>query len=212
MGLRDALIRSAVLNLSNLKEIPFMSTTPIVKHLHPVDHASAQGKSKEILDTALKQVGFIPNMYANMANAPGVLSTYLHGYGLFRGESGLKPAEQEVVFLAVSQVNGCKYCTAAHSMIADKMSGVAADVLQAIRAQTAIPDAKLATLYATTIAMVKSHGQPSPETVKTFLDAGYKETDLMYIVLAIAVKTLSNFSNHLFATPVDERFAAYKVD
>jgi hypothetical protein len=44
------------------------------------------------------------------------------------------------------------------------------------------------------------------------LDAGYKETDLMYIVLAIAVKTLSNFSNHLFATTVDERFAAYKVD
>jgi uncharacterized peroxidase-related enzyme len=194
------------------QEKPFMSATPLVKNLHPVEHASAQGKQKEILDMALKQVGFIPNMYANMANAPGVLSTYLHGYGLFRGESGLKPAEQEVVFLAVSQVNGCKYCTAAHSMIAEKMSGVPADVLKAIRAQTAIPDARLATLYATTVAMVKSHGQPSTETVKTFLDAGYKETDLMYIVLAIAVKTLSNFSNHLFATTVDERFAAYKVD
>lgn len=189
-----------------------MSTTPIIKHLQAIDHASAQGQQKEILDIALKQVGFIPNMYANMANAPGVLSTYLHGYNLFRSESGLKPAEQEVVFLAVSQVNGCKYCTAAHSMIADKMSGVAADVLQAIRTQTTIPNAKLATLYATTVTMVKSHGQPSPESVKTFLDAGYKEADLMYIVLAIAVKTLSNFSNHLFATPVDERFAGYKVD
>ncbi|TXT40638.1 MAG: alkylhydroperoxidase [Comamonadaceae bacterium] len=189
-----------------------MSATPLVKHLHPIEHASAQGKPKEILDLALKQLGFIPNMYANMANAPGVLSTYLHGYGLFRSESGLKPAEQEVVFLAVSQVNGCNYCTAAHSMIAEKMSGVPAAVLQAIRAQTAIPDAKLATLYATTVALVKSHGQPDPETVKTFLDAGYQERDLMYIVLAIAVKTLSNFSNHLFATPVDERFAAYKVN
>jgi len=189
-----------------------MSATPLVNQLKSIDHASAEGKSKEILDIALKQVGFIPNMYANMANAPAVLSTYLHGYGLFRAESGLKPAEQEVVFLAVSQVNGCKYCTAAHSMIADKMSGVPADVLQAIRVKTTIPDAKLATLYDTTVAMVKSHGQPNPETVQTFLSAGYKETDLMYIVLAIAVKTLSNFSNHLFATTVDERFAAYKVD
>ena len=188
-----------------------MSATPLVKNLHPVEHASAQGKQKEILDLALKQVGFIPNMYANMANAPAVLSTYLHGYSLFRSESGLKPAEQEVVFLAVSQVNGCKYCTAAHSMIAEKMSGVPADVLQAIRTQQPIPDAKLATLYATTTAMVQSHGQPSSETLKAFLDAGYKESDLLYIVLAIAVKTLSNFSNHLFATPVDERFAAYKV-
>lgn len=189
-----------------------MSATSLVKNLHPIEHASAQGKQKEILDLALKQVGFIPNMYANMANAPAVLSTYLHGYGLFRSESGLKPAEQEVVFLAVSQVNGCKYCTAAHSMIAEKMSGVPADVLKAIRAQQPIPDPKLAALYATTTAMVKSHGQPSPETVQSFLDAGYKESDLLYIVLAIAVKTLSNFSNHIFATPVDERFAAYKVD
>ena len=180
----------------------------VARTLRPVSLDSADATQKEVLAGAQKAVGFIPNMYANMANAPGVLSTYLHGYALFRGESGLKPAEQEVVFLAVSQVNGCNYCTAAHSMIADKMSGVPADVLKAIRAQTAIPDVKLATLYATTVAMVNSHGRPGAETVKTFLDAGYKETDLMYIVLAIAVKTLSNFSNHLFATPVDERFAA----
>jgi len=189
-----------------------MSTTPLVKNLHPIEHASAQGKQKEILDLALKQVGFIPNMYANMANAPAVLSTYLHGYGLFRSESGLKPAEQEVVFLAVSQVNGCKYCTAAHSMIADKMSDVPKDVLLAIREQKPIPDAKLATLYATTTEMVKTQGQPSPATVQAFLDAGYKESDLLYLVLGIAVKTLSNFTNHICATKVDERFAAYKVD
>ena len=60
-----------------------MSATPIVQSLTPVDHTTAKGAQKEILDKALKQVGFIPNMYANMANAPAVLDTYLHGYGLF---------------------------------------------------------------------------------------------------------------------------------
>jgi hypothetical protein len=59
--------------------------------------------------------------------------------------------------------------------------------------------------------MVQSHGQPEPEIVKTFVEAGYKDSDLLYIVLAISVKTLSNFSNHLFATPVDDRFSAYKI-
>jgi len=34
----------------------------------------------------------------------------------------------------------------------------------------------------------------------------------LYVILAIAVKTLSNYSNHAFATPVDEVFAAYKVE
>lgn len=188
-----------------------MSAVPYIKTLQPVDHASAQGAQKEILDIALKQVGFIPNMYAGMAAAPAVLGTYLHGYGLFRSESGLKPAEQEVVFLAISQVNGCNYCTAAHSMLADKMSGVPKDVLKAIREYQPIPDAKLAALYATTAEMVRSHGQPGTDSVKAFLDAGYQERDLLYIVLAIAVKTLSNFTNHAFATPEDARFAAYKV-
>lgn len=189
-----------------------MAEAPIVKKLAPVDHAAAQGAQKEILDLALKQVGFIPNMYANMVNAPAVLSTYLHGYGLFRSESGFSPAEQEVVFLAVSQVNGCNYCTAAHSMIADKMSRVPADVLKAIRAGEPIPDARLAAVHALAVEMVKSQGRPKETVVKAFLGAGFEEKHLLYIVLAIAVKTLSNYSNHAFATEVDERFADYRVD
>lgn len=189
-----------------------MSDQPILHTLHAIDPAKADGAQKEILDKAVKQVGFLPNMYANMANAPGVLSTYLHGYALFRRESGLKPAEQEVVFLAVSQVNGCNYCTAAHSMIADKQSGVPADVLKAIRSSEPIPDARHAALYALTAEMVRTQGRPDAATVKAFLGVGFQERDVLYIILAIAVKTLSNYSNHAFATPVDAAFAAYRVE
>ena len=189
-----------------------MSAEPILRTLHAVDPNTAVGAQKEVLDMAVKQVGFLPNMYANMVNAPAVLSTYLHGYALFRSESGLKPAEQEVVFLAVSQVNGCTYCTAAHSMIADKKSGVPAGVLQAIRSGESIPDPRLAALFALTAEMVKTQGRPGPATVQAFLTAGFSEKDMLYIVLAIAVKTLSNYSNHAFATPVDAVFAAYRVD
>jgi AhpD family alkylhydroperoxidase len=188
-----------------------MSKT-IIHNISPVNHASATGIQKEALDLALKQVGFIPNMYANMANAPGMLSTYLQGYDVFRKESGFTPSEQEVVFLSISQFNGCDYCTAAHSMIADKMSGVPADVLQAIRARQPIADAKLAALAAMAVEMVAKHGQPSPVIVKTFLDAGYQERDLLYIMLAASVKVLSNYSNQAFGTEVDKQFAAYKVD
>jgi len=182
-----------------------------IKTLASVEHATAQGPQKEMLGNAQKQVGFIPNMYANMVNAPAVLSTYLHGYGLFRGESGFAPAEQEVVFLAVSQANGCSYCAAAHSMIADKVSGVPAPVLSAIRQGQPIPDAKLAALYALTQELVRTNGRPSQEKVAAFLNAGYKEKDILYIVLAVAVKVLSNYTNHAFGTEVDERFAAYKI-
>ncbi|MFT5532271.1 MAG: AhpD family alkylhydroperoxidase [Candidatus Paceibacteria bacterium] len=188
-----------------------MSKT-IIHNIPPVDHAHATGAQKDVLDVALKQVGFIPNMYANMANAPGLLSTYLQGYDFFRKESGFTPCEQEVVFLSISQFNGCDYCTAAHSMIADKMSGVPADVLQAIRARQPIPDTKLAALSAMAVEMFAKHGQPDAAIVKTFMDAGYQERDLLYIMLAGSVKVLSNYSNQAFGTEVDKQFAAYKVD
>jgi hypothetical protein len=41
-------------------------------------------------------VGFIPNMYAGMANSPGLLETYMDGYDRFRKDSGLTPAELSV--------------------------------------------------------------------------------------------------------------------
>jgi hypothetical protein len=51
-----------------------------------VSPEAAQPRTKEVLDKALKQAGFIPNMYANMVNAPAVLDTYLLGYRQFRAE------------------------------------------------------------------------------------------------------------------------------
>lgn len=58
--------------------------------------------------------------------------------------------------------------------------------------------------------------QPRPDfrpvhiRLQKFVDAGYLERQVLDIVLALAVKTLSNYSNHLFGTQLDERFAAYE--
>ena len=170
---------------------------------------NAEPNAKPILDKALEQVGFIPNMYGLMVNSPGLLDTYLHGYKLFREQSGFTPAEQEIVFLAISYENNCHYCVAAHSMIADKMSNVPAEATQAIRDGAAIPDAKLQALNVMTTKMVETRGNPSKQDINEFLAAGYSEKHALEIVLDIAVKTISNYSNHLFNTPVDDMFSEY---
>lgn len=151
----------------------------------------------------------IPNMYANMANSPGLLATYTDGYNRFRENSGFSSAEQEVVFLTISRHNGCTYCMAAHSMIAEKMSGVPSDDLQALRDGAPLIDTKLKVLNEFTQHLLESQGHPQEEAVKQFLAAGYEEKQILEIVLAMAVKLLSNYSNHLFDTPVDEAFSAY---
>lgn len=187
-----------------------MTREPLLD-MSPTTLETAQGEAETLLSGAKANLGFVPNMYTYMANLPGVLSGYLSTYDDFRKTSGFTPAEQETVFLTISRVNGCTYCTAAHSMIADKKSGVPADSLAALRDGGDLPDAKLDAVAKFTEAMVMSRGNPGKDAVDTFLAAGYAEQQVLGVVLAIACKTFSNYVNHLAGTPVDDVFAPYKV-
>jgi len=188
-----------------------MSRDPLIK-IDKQTTDTAPGEAGQLLAQAEANLGFVPNMYGYMANHPGILSGYMQAYEQFRSNGGFTPSEQEVIFLSISSVNGCSYCMAAHSMLADKKSGVPADVLEALRAGKALPDRKLDTLARFTRSMVENRGAPSPEEVRAFLDAGYTEAQVLGIILAISAKTYSNYVNHLAATPVDDVFASYRVD
>lgn len=177
--------------------------------LRPQMPETATPDGRAVLDQAKAQVGFIPNMYANMVNSPGVLETYLHGYKAFRERSGFTPAEQETVFLTISRVNGCAYCMSAHSMLGEKKSGLDAAVIAALRDDQPIPDPKLAALSTFTRRMVEQRGLIGEADARAFLTAGYTERQILEVVLAVAVKTLSNYSNHLFHTEVDQVFAGH---
>ncbi len=176
----------------------------------PVTPDNANERAKPLLDNAQQTLGFVPNMYQGMAISPGMLSTYMHGYDQFRQHSGFTPAEQEVIFLTISRYHGCTYCMAAHSMLGEKMSQVPADVLEAIRNGNAIPDVHLAALSHFVERMVDSRGLPTKAEVQAFLDSGYEEAQILEIVLAIAVKTLSNFGNHLNQPELDAAFSDYQ--
>jgi uncharacterized peroxidase-related enzyme len=170
----------------------------------------ANGKSGELLQKAQSAMGFVPNMYANMANAPALLETYMHGYKAFRNETSLSASEQEVVLLTISQENGCEYCVAAHSMLAATTAGVEEHVVHALRNGKIPEDAKLAALSHFTRVLVSKRGLASKQDVDRFLSEGYSESQILEIVLAISVKTLSNYSNHLFHTTLDKAFTEWK--
>lgn len=152
-------------------------------------------------------MGMVPNMYGAMVNLPALLETYNFGYGKFRAEADFTPVEQEVVFLAISRFNGCQYCMAAHSFVGDNMTNVPAEVTDAIRDGHPIANAKLEALRLFAHQMTESRGNPTPEQAQSFLDAGYSETQVLSIILAISVKVISNYSNHIFHTEVDPAFA-----
>jgi len=168
----------------------------------------ADSKAKKLFERSEKELKMIPNLYKAMANAPEILQAYMDGDKSFRENSGFTPTEQEVILLVISYENGCEYCMAAHSTMADFYSNVPQEVTNAIREDKPIEDKKLGALAGITREVLLSRGRPKPSAVEDFIAAGYSEKQLLDIVLAISVKTLSNYTNHLFNTPVDKAFKA----
>jgi len=176
--------------------------------LELVNPAKTDERAETILKNVKQEMKMIPNMYLAMANTPELLETYLYGYKKFRKDAGFSPQEQEVIFLTISYENGCDYCLAAHSIVADFQSKVPMDVTEAIRNGEEISDSKLKALSEFTMTMLNKRGRPAQEDVDKFLTAGYSQKHILSIILAISVKTISNYTNHLFHTPLD---AAFKV-
>jgi uncharacterized peroxidase-related enzyme len=161
---------------------------------------------KELLTTARKENKMIPNMYKAMANSPILLKSYMTAYKDFREQSNFMPAEQEIVFLTISVENNCSYCMAAHSLLADMVSKVHPSITDAIRNGTVITDNKLKALADFVAIMVNKRGNPSEEDVKIFFENGYNEKHILDIILAISIKTISNYTNHIFHTELDSAF------
>jgi hypothetical protein len=70
-------------------------------------------------------------------------------------------------------------------------------VTDAIRNDDLVADSKMAELREFTRTMVVSHGHPGQNDVYAIVQAGYSESHVFDIILAISVKTISNYSNHV---------------
>jgi alkylhydroperoxidase family enzyme len=83
-----------------------------------------------------------------------------------------------------------------------------AEILDGLRTSKRLTDAKLEALRSFTSEMVNSRGRVSDSRIEQFLDAGYTRQNVLEVVFASAMKTLSNYTNHISETPVDSAFAA----
>ena len=169
---------------------------------------TAPTASKPILDAVQKKFGFVPNLFRVMAEAPAASQAYLSVMDIFESSS-LSNAEKQTILLSASFVNGCDYCMAAHTTVAG-MQGVPMDIVEALRAGTILPDAKLDALAALTRSIVETRGWPTEAAKEAFFAAGYGAREYLEVVVGVTVKTLSNYVNHAADTPLDAAFQPAK--
>ena len=172
--------------------------------LHTAD--SAPQDSKPLLANSQKAFGMIPNLHAVMAAAPGLLNAYQQAHTLFQASS-FNDDELTVVWQTINVEHECHYCVPAHTAIAN-MAGVDPAITQALRNGTALPE-KLEALRTFTLKMVRQRGCVSEGDIDTFIDAGYQPQQILEIILGIAQKVMSNYTNHIASTPIDAPFEAF---
>ncbi len=170
---------------------------------------TAPEASREVLQSAADRYGFVPNLLREMAASPAAVRAYWAIGDAFAKHSSLTPAEQQLVLLAVSYVNGCSYCLAAHTWAAEA-AGLAAEHIEALREGRPLADRRLEALRRFVAELVEADGHPSPEVAAGFFAAGFDQAAALEVVVGIAYKTLSNYTNHLAHTPLDPPLARWE--
>ena len=166
-------------------------TVPAKSDVSPVN----QG----IFDQLHKNLGFVPNLYAYFAKSETALGDYL---AFQNRKSSLKAKEREVINLVTSQINGCRYCQSAHTVLG-KMNGFTEAQILEIRKGTAGFDSKLDALVKFTASAVENRGRASEESKEAFFAAGYSEVNMIDAMIVVGDKIISNYIHNLTEFEID---------
>lgn len=160
--------------------------------------------NQAIFDNLEKGLGFVPNLYASFAYSDTALGDYL----TFQNrKSSLKAKEREVINLVVSQVNECRYCQSAHTVLG-KMNGFTDDQILELRSGQASFDPKLDALAKFVKDITINRSKPSAEALNGFYNAGYTKENLVDTIIVIGDKFISNFIHGATQTAIDFPLAA----
>jgi uncharacterized peroxidase-related enzyme len=168
--------------------------------LKNVSVEAATGPTKGLYEAVQKKLGTVPNLFQGIGSSHAALKAYLEaGEALSAGS--LSFAEREAVALAVSQVNECNYCLAAHTALG-KMAGIRDDEMIAIR-KPGVASSKLQVLGGFARAVVQKRGYVSDDELEQVKEAGYTDAAVTEAIMVIALTTFTNFFNHVNKTVVD---------
>lgn len=166
------------------------------------DTATAPEPARATLEKAKADFGLIPNLEGVMAAAPALLAAYVESWAAFETAS-LSPIERQVVYMTANFENNCEYCVPWHTKLSQLAKMPAAEI-QNLREGRALSDPKLDALHQFTKAVVRTRGSIAPADLEAFQAAGYSRQQSLEVILGVAIKVMSNYTNALAQTPLDK--------
>ncbi|MGB4248330.1 MAG: carboxymuconolactone decarboxylase family protein [Pseudohongiellaceae bacterium] len=160
---------------------------------HTPETASPEGR--KLLEGIQKSYGFIPELFAYMIEAPIAVEAYVQLNSML-SRSSFSPAQLQIALLAVSVKNGCAFCAIAHEAMGRK-AGVDVQTIAAIKNSTEVQSPADRALVHLTQTIVEKRGWVDDQELQQFLEAGFTRQQVFELMVVVAIKTLSNYSNHL---------------
>ncbi|MBY0456208.1 MAG: carboxymuconolactone decarboxylase family protein [Gemmataceae bacterium] len=168
--------------------------------IQPVAHETATGRTKEMLDGIKAKLGGVPNLMRTFAQSPAALQFFLAGSQAL-AEGALPAKLREQIDLAVSEVNGCGYCLAAHTLLGKKQGLTDAQVADARRGTAADPKAAALVRFARSLTV--NRGQVTDGEFQQVRAAGATDGELAEVIAAVALKVFTNYFAVAAGTDID---------
>ncbi len=168
--------------------------------LNTIESENADEQLRPLYDGITAKLGMVPNIMRTMANSPAVLQAYLGFSGALAGGT-LSAALREQIALVVGEVNQCKYCVAAHTVIGG-MVGLDQDAIIASRKGEST-DARTQAALDVARAMVDQQGFVDDQQFESLRDAGFNDGEIAEIVANVCLNLFTNYFNHVAETSVD---------
>lgn len=151
-------------------------------------------------DLLKSRMGKVPNLYAAMGYSEFALKAFLDfEETLYKGV--FTPKEREAVALIVSEINGCAYCLAGHTIAAIKRGFTKEETLAIRKGETNDPRLKAIVRLAASMSRNKGHAEES--TLDAFYAAGFDEGALMELVGLVTVRVFTNYVFAVTGVPID---------
>ncbi|WP_421918480.1 carboxymuconolactone decarboxylase family protein [Marinifilum sp.] len=157
-------------------------------------------KAQNILNNVKGQLGMVPNLYATIGYSSDTLENYLN-YSGKAGKGSFSTKELEAIKLAVSEVNGCEYCLAAHTAIS-KMNGFSEEETIELREGNSA-DPKLRALSRLAADIATNRGRASDSSLEDFYAIGFDEKALIDLLAVVVEISFTNYTHNLTKVPVD---------
>jgi uncharacterized peroxidase-related enzyme len=166
------------------------------------DETNGPDGSRDILKKTKAEFKMIPNLERTMAGAPALLEAYSITWNIFKTTT-LSEVEQQIVYQTANFENECNYCVPWHTLLS-RQAGMKPNDIEALREGSPLSDKKHEQLRRFTQALIRTKGKVVKADLAAFFDVGYTEQNALEVILGIAIKTMSNYTNSIAGTPLDK--------